>query len=75
MKYVQPFRAKVLMIVFFTTGTIGMVIGIVYAPPTATLIFTFMGVINFGLGLFFGYILMTQTKKDPDKRKKKKKDR
>ena len=75
MKYVQPFRAKVLMILFFTTGAIGMVIGLVYAPPNATLIFTFMGVINFGLGLFFGYILMTQTLKTPDKRKKKKKDR
>ena len=52
-----------------------MVIGLVYAPPNATLIFTFMGVINFGLGLFFGYILMTQANKAPDKRKKKKKDR
>ena len=75
MKYVPPFRAKVLTILFFTTGIVGMVIGLVYAPPTATLIFTFMGVINFGLGLFFAYIYLTQGSKIPDKRKKKKKDR
>ena len=75
MRYVQPFRAKVLMVLFFTTGTVGMVLGIVFAPPTATMIFTLLGVVNFGLGLLFTYILMTQSAKTPDKRKKKKKDR
>jgi len=30
-------------------------------------------VINIGLGAFFGFIYLTQTRKDPDKRKKKRK--
>ena len=59
---------------FFTTGILGMIIGITMAPPTITMIITFMGVINFGLGAFFTFIYLTQTKKSPDKRKKKRKD-
>ena len=59
---------------FFATGALGMIIGIVVAPPSLTMIITFMGVINFGLGAFFAFIYLTQVKKDPDKRKKKKKN-
>ena len=59
---------------FFTTGIIGMIVGITVAPPSITMIITFMGVINFGLGAFFTFIFLTQTKKSPDKRKKKRKD-
>lgn len=63
------------MIMFFGTGTLGIVVGLVVAPPTATLMITFMGVINLGLGTLFTFILFTQTQKAPDKRKKKKKER
>ena len=62
------------MIMFFATGALGIVIGIAVAPPSSTMIITFMGVINFGLGAFFTYVFLTQTKKAPDKRKKKRKD-
>lgn len=62
------------MMMFFATGIMGMIIGLVIAPPSMTMILTFMGVINFGLGAFFSYIFLTQTKKSPDKRKKKRKN-
>ncbi|WP_316504646.1 hypothetical protein [Nitrosopumilus sp.] len=73
MRYIAPTRVKVLMILFFSTGILGIIIGIVVAPPSATMIITFMGVINFGLGGFFAYIFLTQATKTPDKRKKKRK--
>ena len=73
MRYIEPIRVKVLMIMFFATGSVGMVIGIVVAPPSLTMMITFMGVINVGLGAFFTFIYLTQAPKAPDKRKKKKK--
>ena len=75
MRYIEPTRVKVLMMMFFTTGIIGIIIGLTIAPPAVTMIITFMGVINVGLGAFFVFIYLTQTKKDPDKRKKKRKDK
>jgi len=58
---------------FFATGSLGIVIGLSpVAGPQQTLMITFMGVINIGLGAFFAFIYLTQVKKDPDKRKKKK---
>jgi len=59
---------------FFATGSLGIIIGLSpVAGPQQTLMITFMGVINIGLGAFFAFIYLTQVKKDPDKRKKKKK--
>jgi len=58
---------------FYATGVMGLIIGLVVAPPSMTMMITFMGVINFGLGAFFTFIFLTQIKKDPDKRKKKRK--
>jgi len=63
------------MIMFFATGSLGIIIGLSpVAGPQQTLMITFMGVINIGLGAFFAFIYLTQVKKDPDKRKKKKKN-
>ena len=73
MKYIEPIRVKVLMIMFYATGVAGMIIGLAIAPPNAVVIITFMGVINFGLGAFFSFIFLTQVEKEPDKRKKKRK--
>ena len=74
MRYIEPTRVKVLMMMFFATGSIGIVIGLSpIAGPQHTLMITFMGVINIGLGAFFTFILLTQIQKEPDKRKKKKK--
>ena len=61
------------MIMFFATGVLGMIIGLTIAPPSSTMIITFMGVINFGLGAFFTFVFLTQETKSPDKRKKKRK--
>ena len=73
MRYIPPQKVKVLMIMFFATGAVGMLMGIVVAPPSMTMYITFLGVINFSLGAFFTYILLTQKTKEPDKRKKKRK--
>jgi len=74
MKYVSPIRLKVLMIMFFATGVIGIFVGLFVAPhqaPQAILIITFMGVVNISLGAFFGWVFLTQTQPSDDKRKKK----
>ena len=73
MRYIEPTRVKVLMMMFYATGIMGLIIGLVVAPPSMTMMITFMGVINIGLGAFFTFIFLTQIKKDPDKRKKKRK--
>ena len=72
MRYIAPIKVKVLMIFFFATGSLGIIVGL---SPIATgqhvIMITFMGVINIGLGAFFAFLFLTQIKKDPDKRKKK----
>ena len=73
MRYIEPTRVKVLMMMFFATGVMGLVIGLAIAPPSMTMMITFMGVINIGLGAFFTFIFLTQVQKSPDKRKKKRK--
>ena len=73
MRYIEPTRVKVLMMMFYATGIMGLIIGLVVAPPSMTMMITFMGVINVGLGAFFTFIFLTQIKKGPDKRKKKRK--
>jgi hypothetical protein len=51
-----------------------MIIGLSgFTPASFKMMITFMGVINIGLGAFFTFIYLTQTRKDPDKRKKKRK--
>ncbi len=73
-RYIAPIRVKVLMLMFFGTGTMGMVMGLLAAPPSMTMILTLLGVINIGLGAFFTFIFLTQIPNTPDKRKKKRKD-
>ena len=74
MKYVKPLRLKIMMIMFFGTGIVGILVGLYVAPPQARVLITFMGVINFVLGAFFGWIFLTQTPESDDKRKKKRND-
>jgi len=73
MRYIEPIRVKVLMIMFFSTGVLGIVIGLSPIAASQTVMITFMGVVNIGLGAFFAFLFLTQIKKDPDKRKKKRK--
>ena len=73
MRYIEPTRVKVLMIMFFATGSVGIIIGLSPIAASQTVMVTFMGVINIGLGAFFAFLFVTQIKKDPDKRKKKRK--
>ena len=74
MKYVNPLRLKVLMMMFFGTGILGIIIGLTVAPALSSdssLLITFMGVINLSLGGFFGWIFLTQEPQEEDKRKRK----
>ena len=61
------------MVMFYATGVVGMIVGLSFAPPTIVVMITFMSVINVGLGAFFTFLLVTQVRSVPDKRKKKKK--
>jgi hypothetical protein len=74
MKYINPLRLKVLMMMFFGTGILGIVIGLTVASnfsSDSSLLITFMGVINLSLGGFFGWIFLTQQPKAEDSRKRK----
>ena len=74
MRFIEPTRVKFLMMMFFATGILGIIIGLSgFTPPSFNMMITIMGVINIGLGAFFVFIYLTQTRKDPDKRKKKRK--
>jgi len=73
MRYIEPIRVKILMIMFLATGSVGIVVGLSPIAASQTVMITFMGVINIGLGAFFAFLFVTQIKKDPDKRKKKRK--
>ena len=72
MRYISPVKAKVLAMLFFGTGTMGIAIGLGLAPPSFTMMITFMAVVNIGLGAFFTYIMLTRDERSPDKRKRKK---
>ena len=64
------------MMMFFGTGIMGIVMGLSQAQGgNMIMILTFMGVVNIGLGAFFTFTYLTQIRAEPDKRKRKKKDR
>ena len=74
MRYIEPTRVKVLMMMFYVTGIVGVIIGLsAITPPNLKIMITLMSMINVSLGAFFTFIYLTQIKADPDKRKKKKK--
>jgi hypothetical protein len=65
MKYVAPKKLKVLIVLFFGTGIIGITMGLL----NNHLYLTTLGVINLCLGGFIGWIFLTQQPKSRDKRK------
>ena len=74
MRYIEPTRVKVLMMMFFVTGILGVIIGLsAITPPNLKIMITLMSMINISWVHFFTFIYLTQIKADPDKRKKKKK--
>ena len=63
MRYIEPTRVKVLMMMFFTTGIIGVIIGLsAVTPPNLKIMITLMSMINIGLGAFFTFLYLTQLK-------------
>ena len=72
MKYVQPKKLKVLMIMFFAAAGFGIFTGLAVATSGMQgLIITLLGVINLCLGGLMGYLLLTQKPKVRDSRKRK----
>jgi hypothetical protein len=74
MKYVNPLRLKVLMMMFLGTGILGIFIGLFVAPSLSkdsSLLITFLGVINLSLGGFFGWIFLTQKPEEEETGKRK----
>jgi len=69
MKYIKPKKLKVLMILFFGTGIMGIAIGL-SIPSQISLNITSLGVINLCLGGLVGWIFLTQEPRSKDKRKK-----
>ena len=75
MKYVNPLRLKILMMMFLGTGILGIFIGLAVAPGftrDSSLLITFMGVINLSLGGLFGWIFLTQKPEDETGKRKPK---
>ena len=74
MRYIEPTRVKVLMMMFFVTGIVGVLIGLsAITPPSLKIMITLMSMINIGLGAFFTFIYLTQIQAEPDARKKRRK--
>jgi len=68
MKYIKPQKLKVLLILFFGTGIMGITVGL-SIPSQMSFYITFLGVINLCLGGFVGWLFFTQEPKLRDKRK------
>ena len=74
MRYIEPTRVKVLMMMFYVTGILGVIIGLsAVTPPNLKIMITLMSMINVGLGAFFTFLYLTQIQGEPDARKKKRK--
>ena len=68
MKYIKPHKLKVIMFMFFGTGSTGIILGLSQHSQVSFYI-TLLGVINICLGGFVGWVFFTQAPKLPDKRK------
>ena len=66
-KYVDPHKLKIITGMFFGTGAVGILMGLQYD----VFYITMMGTINLCLGGFTGWLLLTQTPKARDARKKR----
>jgi|TARA_B100000586_G_C19733925_1_gene270967 Kef-type K+ transport system membrane component KefB len=66
LKYIPPIKLKVLIVMFFVGAGIGIGLGLLHHHMYLTL----LGVVNLILGGFMGYLLLTQTPKVRDRRKK-----
>jgi len=65
MKYIAPKKLKVLIILFFSTASVGITLGL----SQNFFYLTTLGVINLCLGGFVGWVFFTQSPKSRDKRK------
>ncbi len=76
MRYIAPIKVKVLMVMFYAIGIVGIIVALSeITPPSMKIMVTFMGIINIGMGAFFTFLFLTQIQAQPDKRKKKKKSK
>jgi len=66
MKYIKPKKLQILLVLFFCSGIMGIIVGL----SQNALYITFLGVINICLGGFIGWLLLTQEPKSEHRRKK-----
>jgi hypothetical protein len=72
MKWLPPKKLKVLTILFFGAGVWGMAVGMLIIKPLEFMIVV-VGVMNFCIGGFLGYRLLTQGPKPETSSEKRKK--
>ncbi len=70
MKYVKPRTLKILLVMLFGSGALGIVIGLGIPGNDPIFMMSLMGVLNICLGGFFGFIFLTQEPKSEQRRKK-----
>ncbi len=70
MKYVKPRKLKILLVMLYGSGAMGIVVGhgILWNDPIFMM--SLIGVLNICLGGFFGVIFLTQEPKSEQRRKK-----
>ena len=65
MKYVQPRKLKVIVIMFFAAAGVGIWLGL----DSHYMYLTLLGIVNLCLGGLTGWILLTQKPRPRDRRK------
>ena len=71
MRHIEKQKLKVLMMLFFGSGMIGISVGL----QLGHFMFVTMGTVNLCLGGFFGWLFLTQKPRLKDKRKRKSDDK
>ena len=67
MKYVQPRKLKVIVIMFFAAAGVGIWLGL----DSNYMYLTLLGIVNLCLGGLTGWILLTQKPRQRDRRKER----
>lgn len=70
MRYVKPRKLKILLVMLFGSGALGIVVGHGILGNDPIFMMSLMGVLNICLGGFFGIIFLTQEPKSEQRRKK-----
>ncbi len=70
MRYVKPRKLKILLVMLFGSGALGIVVGLGFLGNDPIFMMSLMGVLNICLGGFFGVVFLMQEPRSDKKRKK-----